>query len=228
MFTSMIGRYLDDNMLKGSRVGITAAFLLLACASSAQTQATRIDVRVCTWDKDGNFYCYTSSVPPKGCKPDPVTKGCVILADHHVTTQQRKHWYSSKRFWVTFSADVAASVADYEASQQAFSRGATEDNPIFGSPRPSMARMLSIGVPWAFGMQYLGYRIGNKFKPLGYAPLVGDLAIHIPNAIHNASECRPTCNAAPITVTLGTPRRSTADRVVTIAAPVQRNSPPRD
>lgn len=207
-----------------------AAFLLLANVALAQTQTTHVEVRVCTWDKDGNFYCYTSGVPPKGCTPDPVTKGCVILVDSPII-RKRNHWYSSKRFWLSFSADVAASVADYETSRQAFSRGATEQNPIFASSRPSIARMLSVGVPWAFGMQYFGYRLGNKYKPLGFVPLAADLAIHIPNVIHNVGECRPTCGTAPVTVTLSTPSRSAAPfsprRSLAASADGPLSAPPR-
>lgn len=79
-----------------------------------------------------------------------------------VHAEPKHHFWHSKKFWTAFAIDSAAMVADYGESQAAFARGAHETNPIFGSRRPSFARMSVIGIPFTFAYSYTSWRMSES------------------------------------------------------------------
>lgn len=101
------------------------------------------------------------------------------------------HFWHSKKFWAAFSIDAAASIADYAASQRAFSLGYREGDPLFGSGRPGLAHMTAAGLPLTFAISYASFRASQSqskyvraFAPL---PVAYDAANHLRWAIWSAT-----------------------------------------
>ena len=68
---------------------------------------------------------------------------------------------SKRKFLAVTAAQWGLMVTDYELSQRHFARGGHETNPIFGSARPSRARMYAVGVPINAALTFLAWR---RFK----------------------------------------------------------------
>jgi hypothetical protein len=104
------------------------------------------------------------------------------------------HWYTSKKFWIPFAVDAAAAVADYHSAQVGFAHGEHENDPVFGSSQPSMARMTTIGLTADFALSYTGYRMSeSKHKILRdfyWLPASADAEEHQYYAVRNLYEPR--------------------------------------
>ncbi|MGH9688838.1 MAG: hypothetical protein ACRD5K_17290 [Candidatus Acidiferrales bacterium] len=188
-----------------------AALLFLPAATFSQTatsQATMTAQGCSSVDHGKHYECSPAEVvqgtppipaPKVGCTPDPVTKGCVMLLgqpDESPTTSMRpRRWYRSRRFWTLFALDAIATTIDYKTSQDGIGRGGREGNPIFGSDRASMARMEAVGLPVAFGAEYLGYRLSAHHKVLGIVPTTANVGSHVFFSVHNELLCRPSCGS---------------------------------
>jgi hypothetical protein len=111
-------------------------------------------------------------------------------------TASRENFWRSKKFWISFGLATVSMFADYEESQQAFARGAHEDDPIFFSSRPSLGRMTAIGLPLEFGASYAGFRMSESRNPvvrkLWWIPAAGQVGEHVTLALRATREGLPT------------------------------------
>ena len=122
------------------------------------------------------------------------------LAGTHAIAQDgpRSHprpFYRSKAFWTALALDTGAMAADYAESESSFRRGAHETDPIYGSRRPSTARMYSIGIPTTFVITLGSYELSTRLHAqdhglesrLGsWVPVGYDAASHIRWAIEDS------------------------------------------
>jgi hypothetical protein len=101
----------------------------------------------------------------------------------------RPAFYHSRDFWLRFSVQESSALVDYSASQHGFRAGQYEQNPIFGSKRPSFARMTAIGTPIEFGYAFLGWRMEQSRSRLirraSWVPTALSAGEHIGLAIHD-------------------------------------------
>jgi hypothetical protein len=118
---------------------------------------------------------------------------CLCVLSGRTAAAQPRHFWQSGRFWIPFALDTAAMFADYETSQQAFARGSHEMNPVFGTPRPSLGRMISIGEPGSFLYSYIGYRGSyskhRAIRDMAYLPVIVDAGFHGFLAYQNTEVC---------------------------------------
>jgi hypothetical protein len=182
---------------------ITLAFLFAAVIPVVAQSS--VSIQQCWSDNDGNRHCgpvqtVESQQSKAGCTPDAMTKGCVMLLgkpeDTSTKSMHPRRWYRSKRFWALFALDVAATTVDYQTSRDGIARGGSEADPIFGSSRPSMVHMEAVGLPVAFGAEYLGYRLSAHHKFLSIIPTAVNIAGHVAFSVHNELTCRPSCGSA--------------------------------
>lgn len=62
-------------------------------------------------------------------------------------------------------AEAASATFDYATSQRAYARGAVESNPVFGQARPSVGRMLAVGVPIDLAYELPGAWLARSEHP---------------------------------------------------------------
>ena len=102
---------------------------------------------------------------------------------------RHSHWVRSGKFWASFALVSAAAYADAATTQSAIRRGASEDNPLFGS-HPSMGHMMAINEPMAFVSAWSADRISKQGGKMASAWFVFPSAaagLHILAAAHNTT-----------------------------------------
>lgn len=100
----------------------------------------------------------------------------------------RDHWYRSKRFWITFTVNLAAESADYYSTRRALDKGGYETDPILGR-HPSISRLIGTGVGWDFISTYAAWRVSEsrsvKGRVLWSLPGDGEDIAHVWLSVEN-------------------------------------------
>jgi hypothetical protein len=117
----------------------------------------------------------------------------LLVSLPQVASAQPRHFWQSGKFWATFAISTAATLADYKTSEDCFRRGCVEQDPFFGSARPSMARMTAMGMPITFAISWAGYKMSESKHPVlrdtWLLPTVAQTASHGVLAYENAKYC---------------------------------------
>ena len=100
---------------------------------------------------------------------------------------RRPHFWQSRTFWKVLAIDSLAMVGDYAAFQATPARAVHEQDPLFGSRRPSMPHMIAIGEPFAFAAAIASEKLREDHKRWWWAPVAADVAEHTALMFKNIS-----------------------------------------
>jgi hypothetical protein len=119
--------------------------------------------------------------------------GCIallLLSTPAAAQPKHHHFWRSKKFWIAFTIDTGATLADFGEAQNAWAVGSSENDPIFGTARPGFGRMTAIGMPITFAVSYASFRMSGSrhrwARALWPLPVAYDAADHVYWAASNA------------------------------------------
>lgn len=139
-----------------------------------------------------------ATCPATAASPDCNTLVTSNKPQPLVPVKRSSYFWHSRRFWESFSLAMGSAALDFSSSQHAFQAGHYELNPVFGSSRPSVGKMMAIDVPAEFLMAYWNWRKPGRTSNRA---LVADVADHLYLSARNwrldRSDSRPRTTPVP-------------------------------